>query len=191
MEEKEKLKRSRKLREWYPNAMYHITSRGNRRSDIFREDEDYQVYISIIKEAVEFLENQYEIISYCLMTNHVHLQVETKDRHIKYLMMRINRFYAKYFNNKYQYVGHLFQGRYGSELIEEDSYVLETSRYIHLNPVRAKMVEKPENYEWSSYSMYIGNDKEIEKFVCSNRILSYFKNKNRELYKKYVDCALV
>ena len=190
MEEKEKLKRSRKLREWYPNAMYHITSRGNRRSDIFREDEDYQVYISIIKEAVEFLENQYEIISYCLMTNHVHLQVQTKDRHIKYLMMRVNRFYAKYFNNKYQYVGHLFQGRYGSELIEEDSYVLETSRYIHLNPVRAKMVEKPENYEWSSYSMYIGNDKEIEKFVCSNRILSYFKNKNRELYKKYIEYAL-
>ncbi|MGH4050368.1 MAG: transposase [Clostridium sp.] len=69
----EKIKRSRKLREWYPNAMYHITSRGNRRNDIFRDDEDYQVYITIVKEAIEFLENQYEIISYCLMTNHVHL----------------------------------------------------------------------------------------------------------------------
>jgi REP element-mobilizing transposase RayT len=95
---KEKSKRSRKLREWYPNAMYHITSRGNRRNDIFRDNEDYQVYITILKEAIEFLDNQYEIICYCLMTNHVHLQVQTKEKHIKYLMMRVNRFYAKYFN---------------------------------------------------------------------------------------------
>lgn len=188
MEEKEKLKRSRKLREWYPNAMYHITSRGNRRNDIYRDNGDYQVYMIILKEAIEFLDNQYEIISYCLMTNHVHLQVQTKDKHIKYLMMRVNRFYAKYFNNKYQYVGHLFQARYGSELVEEDSYVLETSRYIHLNPVRAKMVEKPDTYRWSSYSMYIGKEKET--FVCSNRILAYFKDKNRELYKKYVESAI-
>ncbi|MGH4050369.1 MAG: transposase [Clostridium sp.] len=103
-------------------------------------------------------------------------------------MMRVNRFYAKYFNNKYLYIGHLFQARYGSELIEQDSYVLETSRYIHLNPVRAKMVEMPNNYQWSSYSMYIGNEK--EKFICSNRVLSYFKNKNIELYKIYVESAI-
>jgi REP element-mobilizing transposase RayT len=189
MEEKEKLKRSRKLREWYPNAMYHITSRGNRRNDIYRDNEDYQVYMTILKEGIEFLDNQYEVISYCLMTNHVHLQVQTKNKHIKYLMMRVNGFYSKYFNNnKYQYVGHLFQGRYGSELVVEDSYVLETSRYIHLNPVRAKMVEKPDSYKWSSYSMYIGKEKEI--FICSNRILSYFKAKNRELYKKYVEAVI-
>ena len=144
---REKVKRSRKLREWYLNAMYHITSRGNRRSDIFRDNEDYEVYIIILKEALEYLENKFEIISYCLMTNHVHLQVKTKDMHIKYLMMRVNRFYAKYFNNKYQYVGHLFQARYATELIEESSYVLETSRYIHLNPVRARVVQKPDIYQ--------------------------------------------
>ena len=86
MEEKEKLKRSRKLREGYPNAMYHITSRGNRRNDIFRDEEDYKVYMTILKEAVEFLDNQYEIICYCLMTNHIHLQVQTKEKHIKCLM---------------------------------------------------------------------------------------------------------
>jgi putative transposase len=68
MEGKEKLKRSRKLREWYPNAMYHITSRGNRRNDIYRDNEDYQAYMTILKEAIEFLDNQYEIISYCLTT---------------------------------------------------------------------------------------------------------------------------
>lgn len=107
--ENEKAKRVRKLRIWYPGAEHYITVRGNRRNDIFRDREDYQVYITILKEAIEFLEYKYEIISYCLMTNHVHLQVKTKDKHIKYLMMRVNRFYAKYFNNKYNYVGHLFK----------------------------------------------------------------------------------
>lgn len=121
---KRKIKHSRKLRIRYPNAMYNIKSRGNRRNDIFRNNEDYQVYITIIEEGIEFLENEYQIISYCLMTNHVHLQIQTKHKHIKYLMMRVNRFYAKYFSNKYQYIGHLFQARYGSELIEEDFYVL-------------------------------------------------------------------
>lgn len=188
MKEVEKVKRSRKPREWYPNAMYHITARGNRKSNIFRDNEDYQVYIKILKGAMEYLDNQYEILSYCLMTNHVHLQVQTKEKHIKDLMMRVNRFYAKYFNNKYQYVGHLFQARYGSELIENDAYVLEASRYIHLNPVRAKLIEKPEDYKWSSYAMYIGNVK--NEFVCSDKILSYFKDKNRELYKEYIECAV-
>lgn len=188
MEETEKIKRQRKLREWYPNAMYHITSRGNRKCNIFRENEDYQTYIKILKGALEYFENQYEILSYCLMTNHVHLQVQTKDIHIKDLMMRVNRFYAKYFNNKYQYVGHLFQARYGSELIENDAYVLEASRYIHLNPVRAKITERPEDYEWSSYSMYMGSEK--ENLISSNRILSYFNYNNRDLYKGYVDCAI-
>lgn len=121
------------------------------------------------------------------MTNHIDLQVQTKEKHIKYLMMRVNRFYAKYSNNKYNYIGHLFQARYGSELIEEDNYVLEVSRYIHLNPVITNMIKKPEDYKWSSYCTYIGNEK--EKFLCSNRILSYFKNKNRKLYKKYFESA--
>ncbi len=79
---KEKLKRSRNLREWYPNAMYHITSRGNRRNDIFRDNEDYQVYMTILKETVEFPDNQYEIICYCLMINHIHLQVQTQENNI-------------------------------------------------------------------------------------------------------------
>lgn len=96
--------------------------------------------------------------------------------------------YAKYYNKKYNYIGHLFQDRYYSELIENDAQMLEASRYIHLNPVRAKMVEKPDIYQWSSYSMYIGNQK--ENFICINRILYYLKDKSRELYKKYVESAI-
>lgn len=99
-------------------------------------------------------------------------------------MSRINKSYARNFNNKYNYVGHLFQSRYNAEIIETDEYVLEASRYIHLNPVKAKMVERPEDYCWSSYSMYIGKGK--EKLIHSESILSYFKG-NRDLYRQYVE----
>ncbi|SHH79528.1 Transposase IS200 like [Clostridium grantii DSM 8605] len=90
------------------------------------------------------------------MSNHVHLQVQTTSIHIKEFIRRINGLYAMKFNDKYNYVGHLYQGRYGSEIIETDEYVLGASRYIHLNPVRANMVDKPEDYKWSSYPMIIG-----------------------------------
>ncbi|UZW16035.1 transposase [Clostridium pasteurianum] len=173
---------------WYPNAIYHVTSRGNRRSDIFRDDNDYLVYLENLKEAIEYYDKSYELISYTLMTNHIHLQIKTKEKHIWYLISRINKSYARNFNNKYNYVGHLFQSRYNAEIIEEDNYLLEVSRYIHLNPVRANMVRKPEFYKWSSYSMYIGSEK--EKLICSDKILSYFKDRNRDLYKKYVESAI-
>lgn len=170
---------------WYPGAMYHVTSRGNRRSDLFKDEDDYLNYLDIVKEALKYYNNSYEVIAYTLMTNHVHLEVKTKKNHIWYLMSRINKNYARNFNNKYNYVGHLFQSRYNAELIENDEYVLEASRYIHLNPVRAKMVEEPGNYKWSSYSMYIGKEK--EDIVRSEIILSYFIGDRRELYKRYVE----
>ncbi|SHH91684.1 transposase [Clostridium grantii] len=173
---------------WYPGAMYHVTSRGNRRNDIFKEEQDYIVYLDNIKEAVKYYDNNYKIISYCLMTNHVHIQIKTNDKHLWYLISRVNKSYARNFNNKYNYVGHLFQSRYNAELIEEDSYVLEASKYIHLNPVRANMVSNPQEYKWSSYNMYIGKEK--EKLVNSEYILSYFKNKDRELYKKYIESSI-
>ena len=179
-----------KKREWYPYASYHITARGNHRNDIFKDEEDFVYYLSLIKETVDYyIYDKYHIISYCLMDNHVHILIKIGEKPLGQFIGRINSKYAKYYNKKYNYIGHLFQDRYFSEIIESDAQMLETSRYIHLNPVRAKMVEKPENYEWSSYSMYIGNGK--ENFICSNRILSYFKNKNRELYKKYVESAII
>lgn len=170
---------------WYPGAMYHITSRGNRKTDIFKEERDYIVYLGYLNEAIEYYENKYEIISYCLMTNHVHLQIKTSDKHIWYLMSRVNKSYAKNFNNKYNYIGHLFQSRYNAELIEEDRYVLEASRYIHLNPVRANMVSNPQDYKWSSYGMYTGKKK--ESLINSDYVLSYFIKKDRKLYEDYVE----
>lgn len=97
--------------------------------------------------------------------------------------------YTKYFNKKYNYIGHLFQDKYFSELIEDDKQMLETSRYVHLNPVKANIVEKPEEYKWSSYSVFIG--KSARKLVNSEIILNYFNNKDRHiLYKEFVECKI-
>lgn len=178
-----------KARIWYPNAAYHITARGNRRNDIFRDKEDFEVYIILMEEAKKYYNDEYIIICYCLMDNHIHLLIETKEKHIKYYMTRLNSIYARYFNNKYNYIGRLYQDRYFSEHIENTAQMLETSRYIHLNPVRARMVSKPEQYQWSSYGMYIGLNK--EKLISSEKVLACFKKENdRELYKEFVESAI-
>lgn len=123
------------------------------------------------------------------MTNHIHLQLETIDIEIWTIMRHINLSYSKYFNNKYNFIGHLFQGRYKSEVIESDKYNLETSRYIHLNPVRASMVATHVEYKWSSYDVYMGERE--NKILSDKKILSYFKNNSRELYRNHVEAKLL
>lgn len=140
-----------KKRIWYPETTYHITARGNHRNDIFIDEEDFLYYLTLMNEALEYyLYDKYEIKSYCLMDNHVHILLKTWNKPSGQFMCRLNSKYAKYYNKKYNCIGHLFQDRYFSETIESDSQMLETSKYIHLNPVRAKMVQKPEYYKWSS-----------------------------------------
>lgn len=174
-------------RVWYPGAIYHVTARGNRKSDIFYEREDYKVYLDIIKEALEYYkENNYELICYCLMTNHVHLLFKTTDKELGHIIGRINGRYAIYFNEKYGYVGHLFQGRYHCKIIRDDLHMIVESRYIHLNPVKAKIVKTPENYEWSSYSMYIGMRK--IRLIATEKILGYFNKKDESnQYKEFIE----
>ena len=175
-----------RARKWYPNSVYHVTARGNRKSNIFKEEEDFRTYLTILEDAIEYFNGQYEIMCYCLMDNHVHILLKTKIKHIKYFISKLNSIYAKFFNNKYNYLGHLYQKRYFSELIRSDLQMLETSRYIHLNPIKANMVKKPDEYKWSSYSMYIGKEK--ERLINSQKILAYFKKDNqRELYRKFVE----
>lgn len=178
----------RKALIWYPGAIYHITDRGNHRNNIFRDSEDSNVYFIILKEALE--KYSAALCCYCMMTNHVHLVIQTGDEKISSVMKRVNEFYTRYFNNKYNLVGHLFQGRYYWSIIDNDRYMLDVSRYIHLNPVRAKIVQRPEDYELSSYSVFIGLRE--EKLTDSSRILQYYKSDNfRELYKKFVENGMV
>ena len=184
----------RKRRIWFPGAQYHIMCRGNHRAEIYREEEDRQVYLSLLEET----RNKYPfgLISYCLMSNHVHLQIETIDTEPGMFMKMLNMKYAIYFNKKYNFVGHLFQGRYRSELIESDSQLLQTSKYIHLNPVRANIVGNPSMYEWSSYREYLkelslqSRVKYCPVVLNTGVILRYFKNNSTELYKAYVEYEL-
>lgn len=170
----------RRTREWYPGACYHIICRGNHKDDLFKDKKDYQVYLNILKYAKKKLE--YELYCYCFMTNHIHMLMKTEEIHIGVIMKRINMIYSIYFNKKYNLIGHLFQDRYKSKIIRNDKHLLEASRYIHLNPVKADIVKNPEDYQWSSYRSFVGFSK--EKIINKGKILSYFED--REEYKKFV-----
>ena len=174
---------ARKPRIWYPGASYHLTSRGNRRAAIFYDPDDRYMYLSLLEQT----RNQYpfHLHAYCLMTNHIHLLLETIDTPTKDIMKKLHSLYAIYFNKRHRTSGHLFQGRYHAELIQTDPYLLEVSKYIHLNPVEAKMVKRPESYRWSSYTAYISST--THPHVCTERILSYFPHPQNHNYQMYVE----
>lgn len=145
---------SRPLRIEYEGALYHVTARGNERRKTFFTRRDYEKFLEYVDEA----RGKFGIIlhGYVLMTNHYHLIVETPERNLSRVMHHINSSYTTYINVKKKRSGHLFQGRFKSIVVDRDSYLLELSRYLHLNPVRARMVERPEEYLYSSYRTYIG-----------------------------------
>ncbi|MFB6803830.1 transposase [Peribacillus butanolivorans] len=170
----------RKPRIWYPGAMYHITSRGNRHSNIFLDDKDRLRYLHHLEETKE--KYFFELHSYCLMTNHVHLLLETMQHPISDIMHKLNSRYAISFNRRHDHDGHLFQGRYHSVLIESIEQFTATSRYIHLNPVKANIVKNPAEYKWSSYKAFqIGKP---NMHVNPTQILHYFQTPQN--YEEYV-----
>lgn len=173
---------ARKGRIWFPGAKYHITSRGVRRTVLFQNDEDREKYLSLMEEA----KNRYVFIlhTFCLMTNHIHLQIETKNTPPGMIMNYINTKYARYFNKKYHHSGHVFDKRYGAEHIDSSEYELDLSKYIHLNPLKANMVTKLEDYRWSSYRIYVLLEK--SSLVHTNQILSYFPEPQIQNYEKYI-----
>ncbi|MBN2060282.1 MAG: transposase [Deltaproteobacteria bacterium] len=177
---------ARSLRISYPNAFYHITSRGNEQKAIFKSNRDREKFLEYLESATR----RYDAIihAYCLMDNHYHFLLETPSGNLSQIMAHINGAYTNYFNAKRKRYGHLFQGRYKAILVEADEYSMELSRYIHLNPVRAKVVEQPEEYEWSSYSYYIGKKKAPE-WLKMDFILGYFGREipnSQKAYRKFV-----
>lgn len=137
----------------YEGAFYHVTARGNDRKKVFLSRADYEKFLSYLKDALL----KYGVIlhGYALMTNHYHLIVETPRANLSSFMHAIASGYTTYFNMKRKRSGHLFRGRYKAILVDRDGYLLELSRYIHLNPVRATLVERPEDYPYSSYRSYL------------------------------------
>ena len=177
----------RKPRKWYKGACYHVMARGNRRTALFRSDEDYRVFImQLVKIQKKY---PFDLHAYCLMTNHFHLEITTGDDPIWKIMKPLMQNYAMWFNQKYGYVGHVFDSRYTSCLIENDSYFLEVNRYIHLNPVKAQMVNEPVAYDYSSYKRYMSEESEdiLAGIIDTGRVLSFFSHDPREQYRKFVE----
>lgn len=171
----------RPLRIEYSGAHYHVTSRGNEQKDVFKSQKDREQFLSYLESAV--FKYGATIHAYCLMSNHYHLLLETPLGNLSQIMKHINGAYTNYFNVKRKRYGHLFQGRYKAILIDADEYAKELSRYIHLNPVRAGMVSRPEEYRWSSYLDYCGERKKPE-WLKAAFILDYF-GKGKSAYKSY------
>ena len=189
----------RKKRIWYPGATYHVMSRGNRRASIYKDGFDHDQfleYLKMVKDSYPFT-----IHAMCLMTNHFHLLIETRNTDLSKVMQKFLSLYATDYNQRYGLTGHLFESRYTACLIEDERYFLEVSRYIHLNPVKAMMVREPMDYEYSSYGCFVSQDvksegpsgikatknKWIRELVETDRVLSAFRNNAREQYRMFVE----
>jgi REP element-mobilizing transposase RayT len=163
-----------------------VTSRGNARADIFDDTVDRQTFLRLLESVV----NRFNWIchAYCLMDNHYHLLIETPDGNLSMGMRHLNGVYTQSFNRRHKRVGHVFQGRFKAVLIEKESHLLELSRYVVLNPVRAGMVSSPQKWRWSSYRATGGNVKN-ESYLDTDWILGQFgktKSEARIKYRQFV-----
>ena len=177
---------ARPLRIEYEGAFYHITARGNERKRIFFGKGDYDKFKEYLLEAQD--KYGYRLHCYVLMGNHYHLVIETPNGNMNKVLHYINGSYANYINRKRNRSGHLLQGRYKGILVDRDAYLLELSRYLHLNPVRAKIVERPEDYRQSSYRSYVKTQKEA--IVTTDLILGMVSEDGktaRRGYREYVE----
>jgi len=173
---------ARPLRIEFPGALYHLTVRGNERRKIFFTIADKKHFLDLLlraKERFAFL-----LYAYVLMENHFHLLLETPRANLSQIMQFIGTSHAVYVNLKRKRIGHLFQGRYHAILVEKESYLLEATRYIHLNPVRAGIVAHPEDYHWSSYADYVSKAG-TTKLVESSCVLELFGKRTAEARRRY------
>ncbi len=145
---------ARPLRIEFPGAIYHVTSRGDRRESIFEDDVDRNVFLTALGQALTRFDAA--ALAYCLMDNHYHLVIHTRLANLSKLMQHINGVYTQAYNRRHIKVGHLFQGRFKGILVDEHAYLLEVCRYVDLNPVRARMVRDPGKWPWSSYRAHTG-----------------------------------
>lgn len=175
----------RKKRVWIPHYFYHIVCRGNRRDPLFMDNGDFLTFLYILRKIHE--KYPFELASYCLMTNHFHLQLRSTEQSISKIMALINKRYANYFNTRYNLTGHLFEKRFFDKVILSTSGMLEVSRYIHLNPVKANIVEKPEDYRWGSYLYFMGQGKIEQPYFNSSILLDEFEGEVDERVRKYCE----
>lgn len=177
---------ARPLRLEFAGALYHVTSRGNERRNIFRTDGDRKAFLGFLGQAATRF--GWSITAWVLMTNHFHLVVQTAQPNLSRGMHWLNSRYAGWFNRVKKRSGHLFEGRFKSPLIEKETHFAEVLRYVVLNPVRAHMVERPEDYKWSSYRQTAGYEA-AEDWLDVESALAFFhpeRDTARQDYREFV-----
>jgi len=175
---------SRPLRIEYPGAWYHVMNRGRRREDVFHIREDYDAFLKIVKETVDVW--NLKVSAYSLLPNHYHLLVQTPEGNISRCMRHINGVYTQRFNRSHATDGQLFRGRYKAVLVEGDSHLLEVMRYIHRNPLRAGLVERLDDYHWSSHPGYLSLAKRWN-WLHRDFLLEMLSTDKRRRNSQYLD----
>ncbi len=173
---------ARPLRIEFPGAVYHVTARGDRQESIFEDDADRQLFLETISEVVTRF--NWTCHAYCLMDNHYHLIMETPDANLSKGMRHLNGVYTQAFNRRHGRCGHLFQGRYKGILVDRDSYLQELARYVVLNPVRARMVKRPDDWAWSSYRAMVG-DAPVPAWLTTGSLLAQFSPQTAAARRRY------
>ncbi len=170
--------------------VYHVLARGNNKQDVFKDEDDFRKYIDILRTYKQ--KYQYRLYHYVLMTNHVHLVMETTadGGKLSQIMKSINLSYAQHFRKKYSYTGHFWQDRFKSILIAQDEYLLACGSYVELNPVRAGMVRHPQDYPWSSYqaNAYGKTDDLIDRHIIFDKLST--DQSERKEYRSFVQKML-
>ena len=173
----------RAIRIEFAGALYHVTSRGDRREDIYADDTDRLRFLEVLGHVCDTY--NWVCHSYCLMSNHYHLVVETAEGNLSKGMRQLNGFYSQSYNRRHQKVGHVFRGRYKAILVEKESYLLELCRYVELNPVRARMIHRVGDWPWSSYRAMVGGVP-TPSWLATDFILSTFAVKKGVAIKAYI-----
>ena len=178
---------TRPLRLEFPGALYHVTSRGNRRNVIYRDDSDRRAWLDLLGLVCK--RHNFLVHGFCQMTNHFHLLIETREGNLSQGMRQLNGVYTQHFNCRHRFVGHLFQGRYKAILVQKESYLLELARYIVLNPVRAKMVASPGDWQWSSH-YYVVHSAHPPAWLERDCLLGRFGQTRAEAIRAYEEFVL-
>jgi putative transposase len=177
----------RKPRIEYSGAFYHVITRGNQKQKIFKDQQDYEKYLQLVASYKQ--RQHFHLYAYVLMSNHIHLLIETQDVPLSKILQGINQSYTMHFNRKHRTVGHLFQGRYKAILCDRESYLLSLVKYIHQNPVRGKITETPSRYRWSSdraYRSRSGGDGLVDTETVL-RMYSENRSRARARYEAFMD----
>jgi REP element-mobilizing transposase RayT len=175
---------ARPLRIEFPGALYHVTARGDRRDDIYLDDEDRRAFLGLLGQVCQRFD--WACHAYCLMTNHYHLLVETRQANLSRGMRQLGGVYTQRFNRRHGQVGHVFQGRYHAILVDKEPHLLELCRYVVLNPVRAGLVTTADQWPWSSFNATLGRARTPD-WLESDWLLGQFGRQRSAARAAYAD----